>query len=413
MIAAVSLRLLFLIFQQVLRLVLLMGRKASTKDVELLVLRHEVGVLRRTNPKHHLDWADRAVFAALIRRLPTRSRGHRLVTPGAILRWHRPWYAGSGSTRTGPDAHRSTRPSPPWWSGWRARTRAGDTAECRANCSNWATASAPRRSAESCAAAASHRRRCDRPTPAGGSRLTFVQLGETRDAAVVPSLAARTLGIPAREPVGEHIAAHIGSDRTLLVLDTFEHVLDAAAGVAALLAACPGLVVLATSREPLRLRGEFVFRVDSLAAPAGRPSDMAELETNAAAKLVLERARAACAGLALLAEDPGIVAEICRRLEGLPLALELAVARVRLLPLSALRDQLEHRLPLLTVGLRDGPPRQRTMRETIAWSYTLLGESQQDLVRRLSVFAVRSSISTPMCPAPVPRRLARRGSCVR
>ena len=89
MIAAVSLRLLYLIFQQVLRLVLLLGRTTSTKDVELVVLRHEVAVLRRTNPKPRLDWADRAIFAALIRRLPTRLRDHRLVTPGTILRWHR------------------------------------------------------------------------------------------------------------------------------------------------------------------------------------------------------------------------------------------------------------------------------------------------------------------------------------
>ena len=88
MIAAVSLRLLYLIFQQVLRLLLLLGRTTSTKDVELLVLRHEVAVLRRTNPRPRLDWADRAVFAALIRRLPTRLRDHRLVTPGTILRWH-------------------------------------------------------------------------------------------------------------------------------------------------------------------------------------------------------------------------------------------------------------------------------------------------------------------------------------
>src|SRR6185436_14530185 len=89
MIAAVSLRLLYLIFLQVLRLVLLLGRTTSTKDVELVVLRHEVAVLRRTNPKPRLDWADRAIFAALIRRLPTRLRDHRLVTPGTILRWHR------------------------------------------------------------------------------------------------------------------------------------------------------------------------------------------------------------------------------------------------------------------------------------------------------------------------------------
>ena len=89
MIAAVSMRLLYLIFQQVLRLVLLLGRTTSTKDVELLVLRHEVAVLRRTNPKPRLDWADRAILAALIRRLPTTLRNHRLITPGTILRWHR------------------------------------------------------------------------------------------------------------------------------------------------------------------------------------------------------------------------------------------------------------------------------------------------------------------------------------
>jgi putative transposase len=89
MIAGVTLRPLYLIFQQMLGLVLLTGRAASSKDVELLVLRHEVAVLRRTNPRPRLDWADRAVFAALIRRLPTQLRGHRLVTPGTILRWHR------------------------------------------------------------------------------------------------------------------------------------------------------------------------------------------------------------------------------------------------------------------------------------------------------------------------------------
>ena len=89
MIAAVSLRLVYLIFLQILGLVLLMGRTSSTKDVELLILRHEVAVLRRTNPRPHLNWADRAVLAALIRRLPRTPRGHRLVTPDTVLRWHR------------------------------------------------------------------------------------------------------------------------------------------------------------------------------------------------------------------------------------------------------------------------------------------------------------------------------------
>jgi putative transposase len=89
MIVTVTLRLLYRIFQQVVGLLPLMGRAAATKDVEILVLRHEVAVLRRTNPRPRLDWADRAVFATLIRRLPTRLRAHRLVTPGTILRWHR------------------------------------------------------------------------------------------------------------------------------------------------------------------------------------------------------------------------------------------------------------------------------------------------------------------------------------
>ena len=115
MIAGVSLRLLYLIFQQVLGLVLLMGRAASAKDVELLVLRHEVAVLRRTNPRPRLDWADRAVFAALDpAAAPTQLRGHRLVTPGTILRWHRRLVRRGGPIRTGPDDHRSTRPSPRW-----------------------------------------------------------------------------------------------------------------------------------------------------------------------------------------------------------------------------------------------------------------------------------------------------------
>ena len=114
MIAAVTLRLLYLIFHQVLGLVLLMGRTSSTKDVELLILRHEVAVLRRTHPRPRLDWADRAMLAALIRRLPQALRRHRLVTPDTVLRWHRHPYAEGGPTQTGPDGHRLTTSLPPW-----------------------------------------------------------------------------------------------------------------------------------------------------------------------------------------------------------------------------------------------------------------------------------------------------------
>ena len=130
MIAAVSLRLLYLIFLQMLGLIVMMGRTTSSKDVELLVLRHEVAVLRRTNPTPRLDWADRAVFAALIRRLPRCLRGYRLVTPGTILRWHRRLVRRGGPTRTGPAAHRSTTSSPRWCCGWRGRTRPGATDAC-------------------------------------------------------------------------------------------------------------------------------------------------------------------------------------------------------------------------------------------------------------------------------------------
>ena len=114
MIAVVSLRLLYLIFRHVFGLVLLLGRTSATKDIELLVLRHEVAVLRRTNPRPRLDWADRAVFAALVRRLPRALRCHRLVTPTRSCAGTAASSADDGPTRTGPDGHRSTSSSPRW-----------------------------------------------------------------------------------------------------------------------------------------------------------------------------------------------------------------------------------------------------------------------------------------------------------
>src|SRR5690349_14476252 len=146
MIAAVSLRLLYLIFLQVLGLVLLLGRTSATKDVELLVLRHEVAILRRANAHPRLDWADRAVFAALVQRLPRALRCHRLVTPDTILRRHR--HVG-GTDGAG---------EPRW-----------GTCGSRASCSSSVIGSAPRRSGGSCSATPSHRLRCGVPTRVGGS----------------------------------------------------------------------------------------------------------------------------------------------------------------------------------------------------------------------------------------------------
>jgi hypothetical protein len=129
MISAVSLRLLYLIFQQVLGLLLLLSRTSATKDVELLVLRHEVAVLRRTNPRPRLEWADRAVFAALVRRLPRALRCHRLITPDTILRWHRRLARTSGPTRTGPVARGSTTSLRRWSCGWRRKPALGIPAD--------------------------------------------------------------------------------------------------------------------------------------------------------------------------------------------------------------------------------------------------------------------------------------------
>ncbi|MBA3528811.1 MAG: tetratricopeptide repeat protein, partial [Propionibacteriaceae bacterium] len=160
----------------------------------------------------------------------------------------------------------------------------------------------------------------------------------------------------------------------LLVLDNVEHLMAATPIVASLLAVCPRLKVLATSREPLRLRGEHLLPVPPL-SPASEAST-----------LFVERVRAVRPGFVLSVRNAATVAEICRRLDGLPLAIELAAARARYLAPDALLTGLERRLELLTGGARDLPARQRTMRDTVAWSYDLLLPEEQALFRRLSVF---------------------------
>jgi predicted ATPase len=190
----------------------------------------------------------------------------------------------------------------------------------------------------------------------------------------VPTI-ARTLGLQERagETALEAVTARLLGSKLLLVLDNFEHVLQAAPTLSELLSESQELKLLATSRSPLRLRGERLYRVPQLAPPDS-------------VRLFVERAQAAAEGFELDDENATAVAEVCVRLEGLPLAIELAAPWMRTLTPRALLRRLDQRLPLLTGGARDVDERQRTLRNTIDWSYGLLLEPEQELFTRLGVF---------------------------
>ncbi len=209
---------------------------------------------------------------------------------------------------------------------------------------------------------------------------------------VAPTLARvlRVRGVGDRPPV-EHLVAALRDRRLLLVLDNFEHIVEAAPLVADLLAACPRLAVLATSREVLRLSGEHAFALNPLALPEAE-ADHESIAQAEAVRLFALRAQAARVDFALTETNTSTVAEICQRLDGLPLAIELAAARVAHLPPVVLLARLDRRLPLLRGGARDLPARLRTMRDAIAWSYDLLDEGEQVLFRRLSVFVGGSTL---------------------
>ena len=204
---------------------------------------------------------------------------------------------------------------------------------------------------------------------------------------VVPTV-SRTLGLPeaqGRTP-GEALIDHLRDKSLLLVLDNFEHLLGAAPEVAALVEACPEVVVLTTSRAPLRIRGEREYPVPPLALPRStRSPGEDEVLASASGMLFAERAKAATPGFNITAENSASVAAICWRLAGLPLALELAAAKVRLLDPSTLLSRLDGALS--SAWARDLPERQRTMRTTLDWSHDLLSEPEQGLFRKLSVFA--------------------------
>ena len=220
--------------------------------------------------------------------------------------------------------------------------------------------------------------------------LAFVPLAAVADHHLVASAIAQGLGVreAGDQPLAERLRAFLRGRHLLLVLDNFEQVVEAAPLLADLLGAGPRLSLLVTSRARLRVSGEREFPVPPLALPAGGDARSAEdVGESAAVRLFVRRAQDVNPSFALSEANARAVAEICRRLEGLPLAIELAAARAKILPAPALLARLEQRLPLLTGGARDLPTRQQAMRDAIAWSHDLLSSEEQALFRRLAVFA--------------------------
>ena len=218
----------------------------------------------------------------------------------------------------------------------------------------------------------------------------FAELAPLSDPSLVPvSVAvALKLALPDRAESPERVAAALGDKRLLLVLDNCEHVIDEAARMAdAVLRAAPHARVVATSREPLRAPGEYVYRVPSLEVPHEDTDDHEQLLQAAAVSLFVARARALEARFSPDARTAATTAAVCRRLDGIPLAIELAAARTATLGLDELAAHLDDRFRLLTGGHRTALPRQQTLRATLDWSYELLSAIEQTVLRRLAVFA--------------------------
>ena len=218
----------------------------------------------------------------------------------------------------------------------------------------------------------------------------FVALAPITDPSLVDLAIARALGVrPAsNRPLPDQLGRVLGTVRRLLLLDNLEQVLDAAPLLAEILGACPGMTLLVTSREPLHLSGEHEYPVPPLRLPGtGSPADVDALGLVETVALFVQRAGAVKPDFVLTAENASAVAALCTHLDGLPLAIELAAARVKVFAPQTLLARLDQRLDLLTGGPRDAPARLRTLRNAIAWSDDLLLPAERALFRRLAVFA--------------------------
>lgn len=239
--------------------------------------------------------------------------------------------------------------------------------------------------------------------------VLFVDLGMVNDRALVGTIVASLLGLSvSSDDATPGIVAHLREKQILLVLDTCEHLIEAVAAFAsAIFVAAPHVHILATSREPLQTNGENVYRLDTLACPPDSAELTADIaRTFPAIQLFVERARASGARLSFSDDEAPVVATVCRRLDGVALAIELAARRVETYGLHGTADLLDQRLALSWLGPRSAPPRQKTLYATMDWSYNLLSDLERLILRRLAVFVGHVTLDAIMtvCGTGVARK---------
>jgi len=224
-----------------------------------------------------------------------------------------------------------------------------------------------------------------------GDGVWFVELAPLTEAGQIPGAVAAVLGLAdqgGKQPPVESLAEALREQDTLILLDNCEHLIDEAAKFCAqLVRDCPGLHILATSREPLGIDGEHVYRVPSLSLPLAEAEDTDDIAAADAVRLFVDRARAQDPGFILDETSAPLVASVCRRLDGIPLALELAAARLSSMSIRQVSERLDQRFRLLTGGSRNAMPRQQTLQAAVDWSFELLAGPEREALRRLSVFA--------------------------
>ena len=246
--------------------------------------------------------------------------------------------------------------------------------------------------------------------------VAFVGLADVTDPADFLPALAEALDVKEAEgrTIGDGVVSLIGDKKALLLLDNLEQVVSAAPEVAGLADSCRGLRIVTTSRTPLRIAAEREYALAPLALPGPDPATAESLMASPAVALFVERARGMHQSFQLTPTNAEAVTAVCRRLDGLPLALELAAARLRVLSPEALLERLDHALDVLTAGPRDRPERQQTLRAAIEWSHSLLAEPEQRLFRRMAVFAGGCTVSDleTVCAEPGQDLLDEFGSLV-